>query len=416
MIQFLHLCRKIIKFFQLIHPIAVYRESFKDLPREIWVISLLSFINRAGSMVLPFLPIYLTSEKGYSLSTAGFIMMGYGIGSFFGNWLGGILTERVGPFRLQMLSLICSVFTYGILTFLENPYAIFGGLFAVSLIADLYRPANMSSVALLTNAEQRSRSIGLTRLAFNFGFTLGPAIGGVLVFFLDFYILFLIDALTCLIAGVLFYCFFRTRIRNEKWSWKVKHEEGQAHMKYVLGDRYMVGFFLLLFVYGLVFMQFFHAIPVYLKQEMGLSERWIGLFMASNGLLVVLFEMPVIHIFDKKNYLKLMSLGSFIVGLSFVVLITGIFPILFLTILFFTLGEMISFPFATTLIMNRSSDAMRGRYMAVYGMIFSLSHLISPGFGLSCADHFGFDWLWIICFILLTLVSFLLYKLKNHLV
>jgi predicted MFS family arabinose efflux permease len=149
---------------------------------------------------------------------------------------------------------------------------------------------------------------------------------------------------------------------------------------------------------------------------MGLSERWIGLFMASNGLLVVLFEMPVIHIFDKKNYLKLMSLGSFIVGLSFVVLITGIFPILFLTILFFTLGEMISFPFATTLIMNRSSDAMRGRYMAVYGMIFSLSHLISPGFGLSCADHFGFDSLWIICFILLTLVSFLLYKLKNHLV
>jgi MFS family permease len=165
-------------------------------------------------------------------------------------------------------------------------------------------------------------------------------------------------------------------------------------------------FMILIFVYGVVFMQYFNSVPVYLKNKLAWSEDYIGMTMALNGFLIVLIEMPFIQLLEKREIFKLMAFGAILSGLSFIILLFGnwIFLIWLATIVF-TLGEVISFPFVTTLVINRSSDELRGRYMAMYGMTFSLCHIVAPAFGMFLADNFGFNTLWIVLGILMLLTS-----------
>ena len=79
------------------------RRAFSGLPTEIWVISGALFINRFGTMVLPYLTLYLTENHGYSDFQAGLMLSVYGVGSMLGAWLGGKLARPIGPIRLQII-------------------------------------------------------------------------------------------------------------------------------------------------------------------------------------------------------------------------------------------------------------------------------------------------------------------------
>ena len=76
--------------------LKLYRDSYTGLKREVWLLTLITLINRTGSMVLPFLSIYLNTVEGYSLALTGFILMAYGLVAFMGNCLGSVLTNLAG--------------------------------------------------------------------------------------------------------------------------------------------------------------------------------------------------------------------------------------------------------------------------------------------------------------------------------
>ena len=82
-----------------------YLDTFKGLSKEIWWLSLITFINRAGTMVIPFLSLYLTDNLEFSESTVGWIMSCFGLGSVAGSWLGGKLTDRIGYYKIMTVSL-----------------------------------------------------------------------------------------------------------------------------------------------------------------------------------------------------------------------------------------------------------------------------------------------------------------------
>lgn len=368
-------------------------------------------------MVLPFLTIYLNTLKGYSLSLTGFVMMGYGIGSFFGNWAGGILSEKIGPFRLQFFSLLSSGIAYYVLLYLDSPWAIGAGLFACSFLADAFRPANMASVALLSGPKERIKAVGVTRLAFNLGFIAGPALGGLIAANLGYDWIFIIDGSSCLFAGLIFFIFFRKYIVAESIKTKNQDlsEEPKPYFRQILNDRPFMLFMLLLFVYGIVFMQFFITVPVYFKNVVLLSEDYIGMLMALNGFLIVLIELPLIQFLEKKGQMRMMALGTLMVGGAYLFLLP-VSPLVWVWIasIVFTMGEVFSFPFVTTIVLNRGSEKMRARYMALYGMTFSLCHIVAPAFGMAIADFAGFSVLWVVLALMLLFVAWGYYRLKNE--
>ena len=394
----------------------LYKKSYSGVDREIWMLALVSFVNRVGSMVLPFLTIYLSSVKNYSLSLTGLVMMGYGIGSFFGNWAGGILSDQIGPFRLQLMSLLSSgLALYGLL-WLDSPLSIAVGLFCCSFFADAFRPANMASVAALASDQSRTKAVGVTRLAFNLGFSAGPALGGLIAVSLGYNWLFIIDGSSCILAGFIFFIFFRKQIFSEHRSKKkvIDKSEEKPHMRHLFRDRPFLVFMLLMFVYGVIFMQFFSSVPVFFKNKLLYTEDFIGILMALNGLLVVIIELPVLHLIEKKGQMHMMALGTLMVGTAFLLLLPGKFMIFaILATLMFTMGEVFSLPFATTFVLSRSSEKMRARYMAFYGMTFSLCHIAAPVFGMFIADKLSFTALWIILAVLMMLCSRALYSLRK---
>ena len=66
--------------------LQLYRNAYSGLSRPIWWLSLVIFINRSGTMVIPFLTVYLM-DKGYTLSQAGFVMAAFGTGAILADTL-----------------------------------------------------------------------------------------------------------------------------------------------------------------------------------------------------------------------------------------------------------------------------------------------------------------------------------------
>ena len=85
-----------------------YFNNFKGFSREIWILALITFINRAGTMVLPFLSKYLKEDLHFSYSQVGWIMVSFGLGSMLGSWLGGKLSDKIGFYKIMIFSLLTS--------------------------------------------------------------------------------------------------------------------------------------------------------------------------------------------------------------------------------------------------------------------------------------------------------------------
>ena len=185
--------------------INIYKESFSGLNRNVWLLSSIMFINRAGAMVLPFMSLYLTENLSFSLSDAGYVMGAYGVGSILGAYTGGQLTDRFGFYHVQLYSLIGSSMMLFILIFLDGFWPILITVFLFSTIADSLRPANSVAIASYSETENRTRSFSLMRFAINLGFSIGPAAGGIIVGLLGYKWIFVLDGVTCLIAAFVLY-------------------------------------------------------------------------------------------------------------------------------------------------------------------------------------------------------------------
>jgi predicted MFS family arabinose efflux permease len=100
--------------------IRLYQNAFSGLSKDVWILTLIFFINRSGTMVLPFLTILMTTSKGFTLQEAGFMMSAFGMGSVVGNNLGGRLTDKFNPYPIMFWSLFISGLIFMSLVFINS--------------------------------------------------------------------------------------------------------------------------------------------------------------------------------------------------------------------------------------------------------------------------------------------------------
>ena len=124
-----------------------YKAAFSGLPRDVWLLSVVLTINRAGSMVLPFISLYLTQKQGLDVTTAGAVLSLYGLGSLIGAWVGGWASDRIGAERALVISLSGSGVLFLWLGFQTNFWAIAISVFVLSVVSESFRPACMTAVA-----------------------------------------------------------------------------------------------------------------------------------------------------------------------------------------------------------------------------------------------------------------------------
>ena len=181
-----------------------YIDNYKGFSREIWILAIITFINRAGTMVLPFLTKYLKEDLQFSYNEVGWIMVCFGFGSMLGSWLGGKLSDKIGFYKVMVFSLFSSGILFFILQFITSFWGLCISVFAIMTIADMFRPAMFVSLGVYAKPENRTRALTLVRLAVNLGFAAGPALGGLIIMGIGYKGLFWTDSLTCIIAILIF--------------------------------------------------------------------------------------------------------------------------------------------------------------------------------------------------------------------
>jgi predicted MFS family arabinose efflux permease len=192
---------------------------YKGLSREIWYLSAITLVNRAGAMVIPFLSLYLNKHLHFTLEDIGWVMTAFGFGSALGSFTGGKLTDRFGYLKVMVSSLVLTGVMFFVLQFLEYYWLLMFGVFLLSFVADTYRPAIWVAMDAYSNTENKTRSVTLIRLAINLGFAVGPALGGFIIAHIGYTQLFWIDGGTSILAAFLLWKFIA-----QKQSKKVKEE------------------------------------------------------------------------------------------------------------------------------------------------------------------------------------------------
>ncbi|MGB0895748.1 MAG: MDR family MFS transporter [Flavobacteriaceae bacterium] len=389
-----------------------YIDSFKGLSNEVWWLALITLINRAGTMVIPFLSLYLTESLDFTLSNVGWIMSAFGLGSVIGSWLGGKLTDKIGYYKVMLISLLSTGFLFIGLQHLTTFYSFCIGIFLVMVVADTFRPAMFVALSAYSKPENKTRSVTLIRLAINLGFSAGPAIGGLIITYLSYGGLFWVDGITCILASVLL-----LKVLNPKTA-KTIDEEIIENPKSAYTDKTFWVFLVAMSLFGIVFLQFFSTIPLYYKDAHHLNELEIGLLMGMNGFIIFVLEMPLVKWLENSRRTKsgLMLTGAILTGLSFIILnSTSWVGILVISMLLVTVGEMIAFPFSNAFAMDRSKKGNKGEYMALYSISFSIAHIFSHNGGMHMVERFGYDYTWYVVTALAGLCILLLFILRQQL-
>lgn len=377
------------------------KDAFSGLPVTIWVLSLVSFINRTGSMVVVYLALYLTQHLHYDLISAGNVLSCYGFGSIAGTFAGGFLSDRFGYFKVMVATLILSGFSLIAMLLVENYWLMCGYAFVMSFISEAFRPANQLSIRANSNHENRTRSFSLLRVGINLAVTFALTAGGFLAM-LGWHWLFWADGLTSIAAAILLFYYF-----NKKGIIPVKKEEDKKNaqskseitsLKPPHLDLKYLFFLLLTFVNAIVFMQIVWTIPVFFKNDYGWDESRIGIISALNGLVVMLVEMPLIFSLEgKRSTMWFVRLGTFLYAISYfcfvIPALSGILAaVLYMIIVSF--GEVFVMPFSTSWVTKRAGDKYQGQYMALYGTAYSLANVVAPAIGTRVIAYYGYAHLW----------------------
>ncbi len=384
---------------------------YRGLSKEIWILALITFINRAGAMVVPFLSLYLTKYLHFSLGQVGWIMSFYGLGSILGVYMGGKLTDKIGYYKIMYVSMFLTGVAFLVIQFIYSFYILCLSVFILTAIADAFRPALWVALSAYSKEENRTRSVTLIRLAINLGFSMGPALGGFIIAGLSYQGLFWVDGITTLIAAVMILKFLHLKPFHKERSDNPVEKKLSPYR-----DKQFLLFWSGMFLIGFTFMQYFSTLPLYYNEVMHLTEKDIGWLLSLNGLLVFLTEMPIVHHMEKYSFNKLniVILGTFLIALSFfVLLISPWIGMAVIGMVLMSFGEIFGFPFSNSYAMERAKKGNQGAYMALYSMSFSVAHILGPNSGMQLVERYGYDFTWYVMGSLLLLSGIIFLLLRS---
>jgi MFS family permease len=386
--------------------------SLRGLPRDLWLLSLATLINRLGTMAIPFLVLYLTRELGFSAERAGLVLGIYGAGAIVAAPISGRLADRIGGLPIIRASLIGSGLMLLAYPFARSFPAVVALTIAWSLLNESGRPAILTLVADLVPTEQRKPAYALMRLAINVGMSVGPALGGFIAA-RSFRMIFVANASASLIAG-LFLILVPLHATAHLRAAAMERAES-ADRTAVIADRPMMLFLFASFLVSVVFFQHEGALPLFMVQDLNLSMVFYGSLFTINTLMIVFMEVPLNAATAHWPHRRALSLGALLFAVG-----SGLFgfaggPALIVAgIVVWTFGEMILFPQASAYVAEVAPPGRRGAYMGAYSMAFSIAFAVGPWAGTTAFARFGATTLWTMVFLVGVVASVLMLKVTTR--
>ncbi len=351
---------------------------------------------------------YMSSELNFSKPQIGIVLGCFGLGSVCGSWLGGWLTDKLGNYKVQCFSLLLTVPIFLVLPSFKEIESLAGMIFLLTLVADTFRPANSVSVARYAKPENITRAYSLNRMAINLGFSIGPALAGILAT-ISYDWIFYGNAIAVLLAAIVFILFFH----NKKPRTLTQPLVVGKDRKLTINDRnaYLdppfIIFNIFCCLFSMAFFQLLSTLPLYYKEEMLLAESQVGLLMGFSGFSIVIFEMLLVHAIEHRFTPRtIMIAGAATAGIAYLMLYMPLGIIwLYLSMFILSVGEMLTLPFTATISASRATLNTQGAYMGFNSLAFAAANIFSPFFGTYLAEQYGYSILWLCTGTLLILTS-----------
>ena len=373
-----------------------------DLPASYWFLWLGTVINRLGGFVIPFLSLYLTSERGISVPQAGLVVALFGAGSFAAHLVGGELADRLGRRPVLLLSLLGTPPLMAALGFAQQ-LALIGGLTAlVGFFTELYRPAVSAAIADLVTPSARTRAYGYMYWAINVGAAAAPIAAGFLAH-INYLWLFIGDALTTLIYGLI--VLWRIRETQPAEAQHAARVPFAGRVRQLGSEPVLLGMTFLTLIFGVVYMQGFVTLPLDMQNH-GLRPSDYGLAAAVNGILVVLLTIQLSRAVSTWPHFGVMAVAALLTGVGFGMNAWATtLPAYMLAVGVWTLGEILVNAVAPTIIAALSPVQLRGLYQGFFGSAWGLAFFVGPLVGGWAFGQFSPDVLWLSCAVLGAVVA-----------
>jgi MFS family permease len=370
----------------------------EGLPRTYWLIWTGTLINRLGGFVIPFLALYLTTQRAIPVSQAALMVSFFGAGSFIAQLTGGELTDRLGRRPVMLMSFFITPIFMVALGLAQDLILISLCTFIVGFFTDLYRPAVGAAIADLVPPESRTRAYGYNYWAINLGAAVAPILAGIVAKYFDYLILFVADALTTAIFGfIVLLGIHETRPAEAHHSAHISLRERLSQLK--RAPILLMFSFITLF-FGVIYTQGYVTLPVDMESH-GLGPEQYGTALAVNGFLIVLVTIPVSNMAARWPRFETVAISAFLLGLGFgVTALATNLPLFALSVAIWTLGEIAATSVGPTIIADLSPIKLRGVYQGIFGAAWGLSYFIGPLAGGWIYEHWGSNTLWVGCLVL----------------
>lgn len=396
---------------------ARLNKMYHEFPRLFWIAVGVSFIDRiGGTLLFPFFALYITQKFEVGMTQAGILLGMSSLFGLIGSTVGGALTDKFGRKQLILFGLVfsaISTLTFGLVTEISILYPLMA---VVGLLSNVAHPAHDAMIADVLPEKQRQEGFGILRVVGNLAWIIGPTIGGFLAN-INFFYLFLVDAvISCIVAVIVFRAIPETKPEPHA------HEQSETFLQSLLGyrialrDLAFMAFIVASMLMLLVYQQMYGTLSVFLRDNFDINPSGYGFLMTTSAITVVLFQFWVSRIIKHRPPFLMMAVGTafYVIGFTLFGIVTT-YVLFALNIVIITIGEMIVMPMSQAIAANFAPEAMRGRYMAVFGLTWALPSTIGPGAAGYILDNYNPNLLWYVGGVLCGLAVFAYYALHLRL-
>jgi MFS family permease len=369
-----------------------FRVAAREYPRQFWLLFTGLMISTIGSsMIWPFLTIYLTRRLELPLLTVASLFTINAVADLVFSFIAGPIVDKAGRKWIMVISLVGN----GVVNILmagASSLGVFAVLMALNgMVNPLYRIGADAMMADMIEPGRRPEAYSLMRVGNNVGVALGPMMGG-LVVTASYATAFMIAA-----SGLIFYGILLVFLAKETLA-RGKAAETEPSTGYgpVMKDHHFLSFTGAVAVNTIVAAMMWQLLAVYTNTHYAISESLYGLLPTTNALMVVLFQYLVTRVTRRFPPLYMVGLGALVYAVSAgSVALANSFAGFWLSMVLMTMGELILVPTATTYVANRAPADMRGRYMSLYGLTWSIARGIGPAYGGFLNDNLGPKFIWV---------------------
>jgi len=371
------------------------RSVIGGLPPTFWTLWIGTLINRLGSVVLPFLAIYVTDKLSFTAAQAGTVAAANGLGAMIAGPLGGALADRLGRRTAMIGGLTVGGATMLGLGFCRGPREVIAVAFLLGVTGELYRPAFFAAVADVVPPADRPRAYGLLYWVLNVGFAIALPVAGLLSVSSP-RLLFVIDAGSTFAFAFAMWRYLPETLPPRPPGTAARRSSVSLALA-PLRDPVFLALQVPFFATAIVLMQSQMALSIDLTSR-GLSPEVFGMLLSFNGLLIVIAQPIILPAVTRAPRRIALAAGALLVGVGFGLhTLSASVPLAVVAVAVWTAGDMAQQSVIPAAIADIAPRALRASYEGASFMVWGLAGCVAPALGGQLLAHHGGDTLWLLC-------------------